>query len=349
MSIKISSHPRYVTFDLFESQYGTVSLLTENMKIFYSCIQVDEMFFAQCFKVEKLENIKFVGCSWKIQKNKDFHKMIDNEEYFNIIFSKDTIFTKKNTHLQFPCESHDKPVLDATMDSNEPYQKNKPSTGTMSTRTSLENWMKYIDDPLLFGDHFTTSFNPINPTNPIIDIALPQFFDQKVYNILQRYVTIETLNGKLLFNGPLNKEKLSLDTIKHPGWRARLKIKISMNIDNKKSPTLIINGILKNGKLHGLVQIYGVLPLDLNGYCKKVNFDSNSLSFIGKYENGMPIGTCWRRLVGGAWMYGNVNRNGEFTGSNDIAYIYPDLELAMVGQFKNGLLVIITLRNECHS
>ena len=103
---------------------------------------------------------------------------------------------------------------------------------------------------------------------------------------------------------------------------------------------MIIKGILKNGKLHGLVQIYGILPLDLNGHCKKCNFDSNGLSFIGNYENGIPIGPCWRRLVGNAWMYGNVDKNGEYTSTNDIAYIYPDLELVMVGQFKNGLLVI---------
>ena len=106
MSIKISSHPKYVTFDLYETKYGTISLLTENMKIFYNCIQVDEIFFARCFKVENLENIKFAGCSWKIQKDKKYHKMIDNDEYFNIIFRKQIVFTNKNTQLQFPCESH---------------------------------------------------------------------------------------------------------------------------------------------------------------------------------------------------------------------------------------------------
>ena len=89
------------------------------------------------------------------------------------------------------------------------------------------------------------------------------------------------------------------------------------------------------------MQIYGILPLDLNGHCK--GYHDNGLSFIGNYENGIPNGYCWRKLVGGAWMYGNVDKNGEFTGTNDIAYIYPDLELLMVGQFKNGLLVIITL------
>ena len=113
----------------------------------------------------------------------------------------------------------------------------------------------------------------------------------------------------------------------------------------QKTPTLIIKSILKEGKLHGLVQIYGILPLDLKGHCKKVKFNKNYLSFIGKYENGKPIGPCWRRLVGDAYLYGVVNEYGEFTGTNDIAYVYPDLELVIVGQFKNGLLVINSLYN----
>ena len=110
---------------------------------------------------------------------------------------------------------------------------------------------------------------------------------------------------------------------------------------------MLLKGILQGGKLHGLVQIYGILPLDLNGHCKKIDSKTNDLSFIGNYENGIPIGPCWRRLVGGAWFYGIVNENGEFTGSNDIAYIYPDLELTMVGQFKNSLLVIMNKINIC--
>lgn len=87
--------------------------------------------------------------------------------------------------------------------------------------------------------------------------------------------------------------------------------------------------------------MYGVLSIDPNGQCKE--YLTNGLSFIGNYENGISKGPCWRRLVGGAWMYGIVSEKGEFTGTNDIAYIYPDLELAMVGSYKNGLLVNIYL------
>ena len=83
--------------------------------------------------------------------------------------------------------------------------------------------------------------------------------------------------------------------------------------------------------------MYGIFPTDTNGICS--GYESDGLSFIGYYENGIPTGPCWRRLVGGSWMYGIVDENGQFTGKKDIAYIYPDLELLMVGQYKNGLLV----------
>ena len=219
-SIKLSTttYPKYVTFDLYTTNYGTRSLLTEDMKVFYNCIQIDEIFFAHCIKVDDiLENMKVVGCHLEIHKDIKSHRILDNET-FNIIVSKEIVRTNKSTQLQFPCKNHDKLI---------------------STRTSLENWMKDIEDPSLFWDHFTTAFDPIDLKNPIIDIALPQFFDQKMYKNSQRYMTIETLFGKLLFHGPLNEEKLDSDIIKHPGWRTRLKITISININNQKEPLYV--------------------------------------------------------------------------------------------------------------
>ena len=44
--------------------------------------------------------------------------------------------------------------------------------------------------------------------------------------------------------------------------------------------------------------------------------------------------------MGGTYIYGVVDNRGEFTGSNDIAFIYQDLELALVGQFNKGIMVI---------
>ena len=138
---------------------------------------------------------------------------------FNIIIGKDVIHPKKaTTQLQFPCKNYDE---------------------RMSTRTSLENWIKEIEDSSLFWDHFTTAFDPIDLKNPIIDIALPQFIDMKMYSDI--YVKISTLFGKLLFYGRLNKVQLDPDIIKHPGWRTRLDIKIYININNENEPIYVSN------------------------------------------------------------------------------------------------------------
>ena len=42
--------------------------------------------------------------------------------------------------------------------------------------------------------------------------------------------------------------------------------------------------------------------------------------------------------MGSTYIYGIVDKNGEFSG-DDIAFIYQDLELALVGKFKNGIMV----------
>ena len=85
--------------------------------------------------------------------------------------------------------------------------------------------------------------------------------------------------------------------------------------------------------------MFGIMPMDPHGHCSE--HISPGLSFIGYYENGQAKGPCWRQLVGGSWMYGIVNKNGEFTGVSNMAYIYQDLELAMVGNYNKGLLVSI--------
>ena len=188
MSIKISTLPIYhVTFDL----HSTRSLFTEDMKQFYNCIQIDDMFFAQCFKVENLDDIQIVGCHLEIQKDSKSYE-VDDKTTINIIVGKEIVQSNKRHQLQFPCNN-----------------QNQLSMTSTSPRISLENWMKEIEDPALFWDHFTTSFSPIDLANPIIDIELPQFIDKTKFKNSQRCVTIETLFGKLLYHGPLNREKLS--------------------------------------------------------------------------------------------------------------------------------------------
>ena len=63
---------------------------------------------------------------------------------------------------------------------------------------------------------------------------------------------------------------------------------------DKYRSKLYIRGTLKNGKLHGIVQIFGILSRDPHGHCAELIKDG--LSFIGWYENGTPTGVCWRQL-----------------------------------------------------
>ena len=71
------------------------------------------------------------------------------------------------------------------------------------------------------------------------------------------------------------------------------KLSFSLKSDKYRSK-LYIRGTLKNGKLHGIVQIFGILSRDPHGHCAELIKDG--LSFIGWYENGTPTGVCWRQL-----------------------------------------------------
>ena len=152
-------------------------------------------------------------------------------------------------------------------------------------------------------------------------------------------------------NGHLTGQ-VDQDMINHPGWRTRLNIQIeknfqmrgtSLNVGMTENITGLTNTMkislrvtLKNGKLDGLVQIYGILSRNVVGHCSDII--TPGLAFVGHFENGIPIGPVWRQLVGGSWLYGELDDNFEFTGQ-DITFIHQDLELAMIGQFEKGLMV----------
>ena len=59
--------------------------------------------------------------------------------------------------------------------------------------------------------------------------------------------------------------------------------------------------------------------------------------WVGQYRQGRPRGFCWSAVLGQAWLVGWQDSQGEMTG--DLAYIYPDLKTAIVGQFFRGKLV----------
>ena len=64
----------------------------------------------------------------------------------------------------------------------------------------------------------------------------------------------------------------------------------------------------------------------------------SGLVWLGHYEEGIPTGICWQSVLGSAWLVGHLDSVGQMTGS-DVAFLYPDLSTALVGQFRNGELV----------
>ena len=59
--------------------------------------------------------------------------------------------------------------------------------------------------------------------------------------------------------------------------------------------------------------------------------------WVGQYRRGRPSGFSWSAVLGGAWLVGWLDGEGEMTG--DLAFLYPDLKTAIVGQFFRGKLV----------
>ena len=49
-----------------------------------------------------------------------------------------------------------------------------------------------------------------------------------------------------------------------------------------------MRGSFKNGKLHGLIQIFGKMSVDPKGHCSEKHFEG--LSFLGWFEEGKPTG-----------------------------------------------------------
>ncbi|CAH1247539.1 SETD7 [Branchiostoma lanceolatum] len=76
---------------------------------------------------------------------------------------------------------------------------------------------------------------------------------------------------------------------------------------------------------------------ELNGPAEEFNSEGQ-LTFRGQYSNGVKCGFCWIYSADGGCICGDVNDEGEMSGK-DIAYIYPDMKLALIGSFVDGEMV----------
>ena len=92
--------------------------------------------------------------------------------------------------------------------------------------------------------------------------------------------------------------------------------------------TTVLECYFKDGVIHGPARQIGM---------KKFREFRRQLLFIGRYRNGEPSGPCWEYREGGGFVYGVPDDSGKFTG-NDIAFIYPDMSTALLGNFVDGVM-----------
>ena len=79
-----------------------------------------------------------------------------------------------------------------------------------------------------------------------------------------------------------------------------------------------IEGYWKRGVPHGFQREFGATDYH----------DKRTPRFVGRYYRGVRRGFCWKGCLGGGFICGEVDKDGEFSGK-DIAYIYPDFKMAL--------------------
>jgi len=275
-----------------------------------SCLVVDRDFFVNCYNLSDFKHIEFSGCELSFDTSKEITLPAKNH-LFNMRLKSEEKMIKSEMKEKLECSN------------------------------SLESWLKEIQNPNLLWYHFNEKDVPFDHKNPEIEIELSYLKSRSSHEKLS--VKIQThIGGLILFKGIMYNGKMTgkVDPkfINHPAWRSRLVIQITNpnSINILENHMHNITGSFRNGKLHGLVQIYGKMAVDPKGHCSGVC--SEGLSFLGWFEEGKPKGPCFRSLIGGSYLYGIVDEKGEFTGTNDIAFIYQDLELALIGQFDKGIM-----------
>ena len=81
------------------------------------------------------------------------------------------------------------------------------------------------------------------------------------------------------------REKVDPKMVNNPAWRSRLFIGITdPNASTYANANILINGSFKNGKLHGMTQIFGQMTVDPKGHCSSIIFPDTNIDPISEYK-----------------------------------------------------------------
>ena len=98
-----------------------------------------------------------------------------------------------------------------------------------------------------------------------------------------------------------------------------------------------IKGIYHGGKREGMFR-------EFKG-CKEPSYSGlqdvvSNLIQVGYYENDIPVGIAWRRLIGGSYLVGTLDKETEEFSGKNILYLYPDMIWGIEGRFEDSKLKV---------
>ena len=311
-------------------------LVTKDFQSAYDCDQHDSIHLVDCRLMSRIhsEFLESDGCSY-LFSNLDYQKA--SQDIFKVNGR-----TGKRVNSDF----------------NRP--SNCPETTNWNTENigaSILEWKNSVLDEAEedFLWYFNHSSEPLDLSNPRINITLDQWVGRqplkkwkvKIFGTDRQLLETWMVDGKIQAEVPGDLARL-------PDWKAPVRISIESDKSNfganyspdvttsahfehnaERKELFSATGRLHRGQLDGWVVMRGVVSNDPTS-CS--TFKADGLGFFGRFKNGKPHGVCWRELLGGGWLHGRVNDAGHFTG-HEIAYVYPDLKTAIVGQFERGLLI----------
>ncbi len=101
-----------------------------------------------------------------------------------------------------------------------------------------------------------------------------------------------------------------------------------------------VNTRVKAGVMHSVSVVLGLRPLytSVSKWPQENGIGVPGIGLLTAYRNGCPEGYFWVGLIGGGYLHGKLDAEGKITG-RAIAYIYPDGETALKGEFVDGKMV----------
>eukprot|EP00094_Tigriopus_californicus_P000772 TCALIF_00747-PA protein Name:"Similar to setd7 Histone-lysine N-methyltransferase SETD7 (Danio rerio)" AED:0.33 eAED:0.33 QI:70/0.5/0.33/0.66/1/1/3/69/754 len=101
-----------------------------------------------------------------------------------------------------------------------------------------------------------------------------------------------------------------------------------------------LSGWIEDNVIHGPIYVGGEVPiLPITVPMNEImHYVKPGLGMLGRFESGKPIGPIWIGMFGGGRLYGELNADHEFTGTN-LTFIYADMETALHGQFEDKKMI----------